>query len=125
MQQLHLCPAFIRWTDTFLSKRQIGLAFDGEREILQPVNTGIPQGLPISPILYLIYLQFLLTTIQQQHPRTTTPGYIDDVSCLVVAESEEENCKHLESVARTVFKWGDRNAGAFDDPKTELIHFHR
>ena len=64
MQHLHLRPAVIRWTDSFLSNRQIGLAFDGERADLQPVNIGIPQGSPISPILFLIYLRFLFTTIQ-------------------------------------------------------------
>jgi ribonuclease HI len=125
MQRLHLHPAVIRWTDTFLSDRQIGLAFDGESEDLQPVNTGIPQGSPISPILFLIYLRFLFTTIQQRHPDTTTPSYIDDVACLVVGDSEEENCRKLEDIARTAFEWGDNNAVAFDDPKTELIHFHR
>ena len=41
MQHLHLHPAVIRWTDTFLSNWHIGLAFDGEREDLQPINTGI------------------------------------------------------------------------------------
>ena len=56
MQHLHLNPAVIRLTDTFLSNRQIGLTFDGVREDLQPVNTGIPKGTPISPILFLIYL---------------------------------------------------------------------
>ena len=125
MQRLHLYPAVIKWTDSFLSDRQIGLAFDGERENLQPVNTGIPQGSPISPILFLIYLWFLFTTIKQQHPGTTTPGYIDDVACLVVGDSEEENYKHLETVGRTAFECGDRNAVDFDDPKTEPIHFHR
>ena len=89
MQRLHLHPAVIKWTDSFLSDRQIGLAFDGERENLQPVNTGIPQGSPISPILFLIYLRFLFTTIKQQHPGTTTPNYIHDVACLVVGDSEE------------------------------------
>ena len=125
MQRLHLHPAIIRWTDTFLSNRQIGLVFDAERENLQLINTGIPQGSPNSPILFLIYLRIPSTTIQLQHPRTTTPSYIDDVACLVVGDSEEENCKHLEPVARTSFGWGDRNAVAFDDLKTELIHFHR
>ena len=42
VQRLHLHSAIVRWTDTFLSDRQIGLAFDSERENLQPVNTGIP-----------------------------------------------------------------------------------
>ena len=58
LQRFHLHPAVIRWIDTFLSSGLIGLAFDGERENLQPVNTGIPQGSPISPILFLIYLRF-------------------------------------------------------------------
>ena len=52
-------------------------------------------------------------------------SYIDDVACLVVGDSEEENCKELEAVATTAFEWGDNNAVAFDDPKTELIYFHR
>ena len=104
MQRLHLHPAIIRWTDTLLSDRQIGLAFDGERENLQPVSTVIPQGSPISPIHFLIYLRLLFRTIQQNHPATTTPSYTDDVACLVVGDSEEENCKHLEAVARTAFQ---------------------
>ena len=125
MRRLHLDPAAIRWTDTFLSDRQIGLAIDGEREHLKPVSTGIPQGSPISPILFLIYLRFLFTTIQNKHPDTATPSYIDDVACLVVGRREEENCRKLEAFARTAFEWGDNNAVAFDDPKTELIHFHQ
>ncbi|CUS06712.1 unnamed protein product, partial [Tuber aestivum] len=41
--------------NSFLSKRQLGLAFDGQRQPLLPGNTGIPQGSPISPILFLFY----------------------------------------------------------------------
>ena len=47
------------------------------------------------------------------------------LACLVVGRSEEENCRKLEAVARTAFEWGDNNAVAFDNPKTELIHFHQ
>ena len=125
MRRLHLDPAVIRWTDTFLSDGQIGLAFDGEREHLKPVSTGIPQGSPISPILFLIYLRFLSTSIQNKHPDTATPSYIDNVASLVVGRSEEENCRMLEAVARTACEWGDNNSVALDDPKTELKHFHQ
>ena len=44
---------------------------------------------------------------------------------LVIGDSEVKNCKHLESVARTAYDLGDRNAVVFNDPKTKLMHFHR
>src|SRR6202166_3505903 len=34
------------WVDHFLSKRTTALAFDGSKEDLSPVLTGIPQGSP-------------------------------------------------------------------------------
>ena len=68
---------------------------------------------------------FLFTTIQNKQPDNATPSYIDDVACLVVGRSEEENCRKLEAVARTAYEWEDNNAVAFDDLKTELIHFHQ
>ena len=109
--------------DTFLSYRQIGLTFDGGRGTLKPANTGTPRGSPISPILFLIYLRFLFTTIQDQHPDTRIPSH-NSVTCLVVGDTEE-NCRKLEAIARTASKWGDSDAVAFDDPKTELPHFYR
>ena len=55
----------------------------------------------------------------------TTPSYIDDLACLVIGDNEEQNRRKLEGIAKTAFGWGDSNAVAFDDLKTELIHFHR
>ena len=44
---------------------------------------------------------------------------------MFTGDTEEENCRELEAIASTAFEWGDNNAVVFDDPKTELIHFHR
>ena len=103
MQHLHLQPAVLRWDDSFLSNRQIGLSFDGERDDLPPVNTGIPQGSPILPIFFCIYRRSIYTTMEQKHLKTTTPSYIDDVACLVVGDSEEDNC-----IRKTGFASGAR-----------------
>ena len=67
MQRLHLRPSVMLWTDTFLLDKQIGLAFDGERVTLKPVSMGILQRSPISPILFLIFLRFLFTAIQNKN----------------------------------------------------------
>ena len=104
MKRLHLHSSVIRWTDSSPSHRQTGLAFGCERENLQPVNTGMPQESPISPVLFLTYLRFLFITIQHKHPHIATPSYVDDVARLV-GDTEEENFRKLEAIAKTALSW--------------------
>jgi hypothetical protein len=38
-------------------------AFDGEIGLLISINSGISQGLPILPIIFLIYVQHIFQTL--------------------------------------------------------------
>jgi hypothetical protein len=50
------CPATgMSWCSSFLSDRTTALLFNGRTDTQQPIQTGIPQGSPASPILFLIY----------------------------------------------------------------------
>ncbi|CUS06678.1 unnamed protein product [Tuber aestivum] len=42
----------------------------------------------------------------------------------VTGPSEQANSKALEVVARRAWSWAADNVIVFDDPKTELMHFH-
>src|SRR5690606_21062 len=125
MTEMGLPTQLVKWTDHFVTGRRIGLAFDGEEEDLHAVETGIPQGSPTSPILFIIYLQPLFTRLQQAGLRISTPSYIDDVGLVVQSPSVQQNVKTLTTAAAIAFNWADANAVAFDDPKSELIHFSR
>jgi hypothetical protein len=37
----------------------------------------------------------------------------------------DKNARTLEAAAQTAFAWAQENAVAFDDSKSELLHFHR
>lgn len=111
--------------ESFLSDRTAGLAFDGEIEEMSPVQTGIPQGSPVSPILFLLYRSPLFDELERKHPEARCPSYIDDLGLLVVGKSAIANCQTLQWMATTVVDCQARNALKFDDPKTELMHFHQ
>ncbi len=125
MKRLRLPQIVLRWVQCFLTNRSITLAFDGERNQSQSVNSGIPQGSPISPMLFLIYIRFLFTKINNKHTQLKLPSYIDDVAIIVEGKTAKENSKTLELVTKTAFQWAEDNAVTFDDSKSELIHFQR
>jgi hypothetical protein len=48
---------------------------------------------------------------------------MDDVAAVAAAPTLLENTLLLEAAAQTIFQWAQNNAIAFDDSKTELLHF--
>src|SRR6266536_2723848 len=79
----------------------------------------MPQGSPISPILFLIYIRNLFQDLESRGMR-----YIDDIGLVASSESIERNCKILKESAIRIFEKGAENLIQFDPEKTELIHFH-
>ena len=50
---------------------------------------------------------------------------MDNVVLTTKSTSIHANIHTLEQAANIAFEWADTNAVAFDDPKSELIHFHQ
>src|SRR5690606_6507097 len=115
----------VLWVEHFMTKRSIQLAFDGQQKELVSVETGIPQGSPVLPVLFLIYLKPLFDTLEKEHPNLQFSSYIDDVAIIATNRTLAVNVRELNSAARTVFQWAEQNAVAFDDSKSELLHFTR
>jgi ribonuclease HI len=95
----------------------------GSERQLHRSTLGIPQGSPTSPILFILYLRYLFDTLNERHPRVKVPSYIDDIALTVEGNTEGENSRELEKAAKTAFDWAINNAVAFDETKTELMHF--
>ena len=117
---LQIPQSFIRWTESFLMLRSTKLTFDNQIESdFTSINTGIPQGSPISPILFLIYIRELFTS----SPSITQLSYIDDISLQVSSRSIKKNVAILERELGLLFKKSKELCVEFDLTKTELIHF--
>ncbi len=57
---LGLPSNLLSWVDSFLTERKIQLAFNNRLQPVTKVEVGIPQGSPISPVLFLLYVQDII-----------------------------------------------------------------
>lgn len=75
-----------------ISGRSIQLAFEGQVQNLVPFIVGLPQGSPISLILFLLYVAEIVAIEGFQL------SYIDDFSITVASTSVRKDCRSLERV---------------------------
>ena len=52
--------SLFNWVDSFLSDQKIQLMFDGQIQLPTDIEVRVPQGSPVSPILFLIYVQDII-----------------------------------------------------------------
>src|SRR5436189_6429546 len=86
------------------------------------VNIYISQDSSVSPVLFLIYIRFLLSEKSNISERILS--YVNDVDLAVSSKSIEENCQLLQKLAEDLLLDLKQNCMQFDVDKTELIHFH-
>ncbi|CZR70250.1 uncharacterized protein PAC_20151 [Phialocephala subalpina] len=114
----------VRWIASFLTDRSTVISFDTFKSEVYKTPTGIPQGSPLSPILYLFYNADLVE-ICNQEPNTIATGYIDDVAILRWGGSTEETYNGLARTMQKANAWARRHASVFAPSKFQLTHHTR
>jgi len=114
-------PAQLRkLISSFLSNRTIRVRLGRATTPSHPVACGTPQGSPLSPILYTLYLAELLN-----QDRQLRFGYADDICILRHSHSLDRNSEILAEDLTAINEWGATNKVTFAPEKTELIHLTR
>ena len=79
MEEINLNPFLIRWLKDYLSDRQQVVAVEGELSTKLPVVSGMPQGSILSPLLFIIYINNIVTIIT---PGSEINMFADDIALL-------------------------------------------
>jgi hypothetical protein len=78
---------FVRTVRSFLSERTTTIVVDGEETAPWQLLAGVPQGSPLSPILFLFYNALLLEVLNLPDMRMSALGFVDDINLLTYSES--------------------------------------
>ncbi|EDN93294.1 hypothetical protein SS1G_09160 [Sclerotinia sclerotiorum 1980 UF-70] len=111
----------VKWVQSFATNRYIKIRLDGEIGPKTKLECGLPQGSPISPILFMLYIAPLFW---MGNPRKRF-GYADDIALLATSDSLQKNCDTLQANMQEALEWGKTEGITFDPKKSELIHFYK
>src|SRR5438046_9696399 len=87
-----------------------------------PTPAGVPQGSPLSPLLYMYYNANLLD-IPRQDERGL--GFIEDIMYGVEGFTDKANIRKLERLLQEAEEWRKRHSAQFEPTKYVLVHFTR
>ncbi|KZL86237.1 endonuclease reverse, partial [Colletotrichum incanum] len=114
----------VKWVSSFVIGRRARIRLDGEMGDVFDLECGLPQGSPVSPILFMLYIEplFKLGTARPGRKRSRF-GYADDIAILASSTSLEDNCALLAKEGQEALGWGALGGIMFDLDKLEFIHF--
>ena len=117
------CPIYLlNLIQGFLSERTATLQLNDKIEICE-VHKGCPQGSPLSPFLWNVVCDELLS--KKLPPGVHIQGFADDISLMKTGVAVESIQIPLQQAADIVIEWANSHQLEISADKTELIVFSR
>ena len=76
-----------RWVTQFVAGRNFEASWDGKVREVRSSSKGVPQGSPLSPVLFLVWMALILTEMERRVVGEVPgvgvefPSYVDDLHC--------------------------------------------
>ena len=114
----------VEWVASFLTNRQTIVKTNEHTTSKLSIDLGLPQGSPLSSILYLFYNADLLEDSAAKG--VGAQGFIDDITLIATSKSTRGNTQKLAKVHnQTCEDWRAKHGSEFSLPKYQLIHISR
>jgi Reverse transcriptase (RNA-dependent DNA polymerase) len=101
---------FVNLVLSFTQERRTRIAFPGYTSPWIPTREGIPQGSPLSPILFLFFISELLEQFDDPAKGTLGFGFVDDTNLIAWGDLAKSNCKVLSGANIVCKAWAQVNS---------------
>ena len=115
MHQYGIRGKVLSWIQAFLGNRSQQVVIDGEESDSIPVNSGVPQGSVLGPILFLAYINDLPGGISSQ-----VRLFADDTALYLTIKGEEDSSA-LQKDLDTLSVWESKWDMQFNPSKCQVV----
>jgi len=113
-----------RWIEAFCSERTASIQVNGQTSGTRKLpQAGLPQGSPLSPILFLFFNADLVQRRIDAHGGAI--AFVDDFTAWVTGPTAQSNREGIEAIINSAIEWEKRSGATFEADKTAIIHFTR
>src|SRR5690606_34934890 len=86
----------VYWVTAWITNRKATLFFDGQQAQETNIRAGVPQGSPLSPVLFILYIASLYKILKEKHSKVSLVGFADDTNILAFGKHSRVNYRQLE-----------------------------
>ena len=106
----------LKWIKSFLNNRTQKVVIDGATSTPADVQSGVPQGTVLGPVLFIIYMNDLNEVIKN----SLLKCFADDSKLIMSIKNPEDRTKLIEDL-KAVLKWTEDNSMKFNANKFQLL----
>jgi ribonuclease HI len=124
LRQRRIPEIMVKWIQDFCTDRKASVVVNGfTSEVEDLPQSGLPQGSPLAPILFLFFNADL---VQMAIREGASMAFVDDYTAWVVSNSAERNTRIIQrEILPKLERWERESGAVFEASKTAFIHFTR
>ncbi|XP_046812429.1 putative uncharacterized protein DDB_G0282133 [Lucilia cuprina] len=108
----------LNWFKNYLECRKYRVKINNSLSDEVVTDFGVPQGSKLGPILYIMYANDMINTLQGN----TTYAYADDTAIVVSNENINDAMKIMQSQLNIATRWCHDNGLIINAQKTKIMH---
>lgn len=116
LKNIGITGKLLKWFENYLHKRKQRVVIDGENSNWKEVPAGVPQGSVLGPLLFLIYINDLVDTVDSE-----IRLFADDTTVFVFVDNPVLSAEQLNKDLERMKEWADQWLITFSPPKTKSM----